>query len=290
MVNLHRRQIVPSVSCALCNVLPEDSLHAVWYCEAISGAWSTLDWFHQTAPPRPTSFTELLSSFLYNKEEFRAEIFVIMVWLLWNRRNAVQFGHPPLPVASICSSAGSYLQEFLQAQNVVPESPRPPPMQQWRPPDPQCFKVNFDAALFQRSNLAGIGIIARNHVGEAVGALSSPIPMAQSVADIEALACLKAVQFALEIGLNRVVIEGDSAVIINALLHGAGELASFGNILDDIRLHSSVFPFVEFVHVSRICNSVADALAKKAKSNVGDQIWLNDLPSDIAPLVLHDVH
>ena len=105
-----------------------------------------------------------------------------------------------------------------------------------------------------------------------------------------ALACLKAVQFALEIGLNRVVIEGDSAVIINALLHGAGELASFGNILDDIRLHSSVFQFVEFVYVSRICNSVADALAKKAKSNVGAQVWLPDLLTDIAPLVLHDVH
>ncbi|XP_030958788.1 uncharacterized protein LOC115980704 [Quercus lobata] len=146
-----------------------DSLHAVWYCEAISGVWSTLDWFHQTAPPHPTSVTELLSSFLCNKEEFRAEIFVIMVWLLWNRCNAVQFGHPPLPVASICSSAG------------------------------------------------------------------------------------------------------DSAVIINALLHGAGELASFGNILDDICLHSSVFQFVDFVHVIRNCNLVADALVKKAKSNVGAQ-------------------
>ena len=61
------------------------------------------------------------------------------------------------------------------------------------------------------------------------------------MADLEALACLKAVQFALEIGLTQVVFEGDSAVIINALLHGMGELASFGNILVDIRLHSFVF-------------------------------------------------
>ena len=75
-------------------------------------------------------------------------------------------------------------------------------MQQRRPPDPQCFKVNFDAAVFRRSTLAGIGVIAHNHDGEAVGALSSPIPMAQSVADLEALACLKAAQFALEIGLT----------------------------------------------------------------------------------------
>ena len=43
MVNLYRRQIVPSACCALCNALPDDSLHAVWSCEAISGVWSTLD-------------------------------------------------------------------------------------------------------------------------------------------------------------------------------------------------------------------------------------------------------
>ena len=180
---------------------------------------------------------------------------MIMVWLLWNRR-----------------------------------PPRPLPLQQWRPPDPQCFKVNFDAAVFRRSSLASIGVIVCNHDGVAMGALSLPIPMAQSVADLEALACLKAVQFALEIGLTRVVFEGDSAIIINALLHDASELASFGNILDDICLHSSVFQFVEFVHVSRNCNSVADALTKKAKSNGGAQVWLHNLPTDIVPLVLRDVH
>ena len=68
-----------------------------------------------------------------------------------------------------------------------------------------------------------------------MGALSSSIPLAQSVADVEALACLKAVKFALEIGLTRVVFEGDSAVIIGALIHDNGEVASYGNILEDIR-------------------------------------------------------
>ena len=110
------------------------------------------------------------------------------------------------------------------------------------------------------------------------------------MANLEALACLKAVQFALEIGLTRVVFKGDSAVIKNALLHGASEMASFGNILDDIQMHSSVFQFVKFAYVSCSCNTVADALAKKAKSVVGIQVWLNDLPADVAPLVLRDVH
>ena len=163
-------------------------------------------------------------------------------------------------------------------------------MQQWRPPKPQCFKVNFDATVFRASRLAGLGVIVRNNSGEAVGALSSSIPLAHSVADLEALACLKAVQFALELGLNHVVVEGDSTVIINALLHGAGDMACFGNILGDIRMHSDVFQFVEFAYVNLSCNVVADALSKKAKSIWGVQVWLNDLPADIAPLLLCDVH
>ena len=55
-------------------------------------------------------------------------------------------------------------------------------------------------------------------------------------------------------------------------------------------LQSSVFQFIEFSHVSRSCNSVANALTKKAESDVGVQVWLNDLPADIAPLMLRDFH
>ncbi|XP_050289889.1 uncharacterized protein LOC126728050 [Quercus robur] len=196
----------------------------------------------------------------------------------------------PLPVDSICSKAGSYLQEFLQAQTKEPAPPRPPPMQQWRPPNLHCLKINFDAAVFCRSSLVGIGVVVHNNAGEVEGALSSSIPMAQLVADLEALACLKAIQFALELGITRVVFEGDSAVVINALLHGAGAFASFGNILDDICMLSAVFQFVDSIFVNCRCNSVADALAKKAKLIVGAQVWLHEVPADIAPLALHDVH
>ena len=153
-------------------------------------------------------------------------------------------------------------------------------MQQWRPPEPQCFKVNFDAMVFHASHLAGLGVIVRNDGGEAVGTLSSSIPLAHSVADLEALACLKVVQFALELGLTCVVFEGDSIVIINALLHGAGDMASFGNILDDIWIHSAVFQFEEFVYINCSCNVVVDALAKKAKSVRAVQVWLNELLAD----------
>ena len=47
--------------------------------------------------------------------------------------------------------------------------------------------------------------------------------------------------------------------------------------------------FFEFCQVHRNCNFVADALAKKA-NHLGLQVWLEDMPEDIAPLVLFDGH
>ena len=48
--------------------------------------------------------------------------------------------------------------------------------------------------------------------------------------------------------------------------------------------------FASFSHVSRVCNVVADALAKKAKTCGGTQVWLEELPEDIASLAGFDVH
>ena len=69
------------------------------------------------------------------------------------------------------------------------------------------------------------------------------ISLGCSVAELEALAYLRAVQFALEIGLSRAVFEGHSAAVIDALWYGLGELTSYGNVLDDIRVQVSAFQF-----------------------------------------------
>ena len=37
------------------------------------------------------------------------------------------------------------------------------------------------------------------------------------------------------------VFEGDSAAVIDALWHGSGELANYGNVLDDIQVQVSTF-------------------------------------------------
>ena len=102
--------------------------------------------------------------------------------------------------------------------------------------------MNFDAAVFNSLNLVGIGDIARDWHGVVIGALSMPIPLTQSVNEVEAIACRKAIQFAKELGLQNVTFEGDSSVVINALSQGPGCFSSYRNVIDDILVLVADFP------------------------------------------------
>ena len=86
------------------------------------------------------------------------------------------------------------------------------------------------------------------------------------------------------------IFEGDSTTIISAVSQGSSVLASFGNIIDDVRHLLPSFSVVSFNHVHRSSNVIADALAKKASSIVGRRIWADTLHLDIAELVSFDVH
>ena len=88
------------------------------------------------------------------------------------------------PLSSISSIAGRMLQEQLAVQDPPPAAPSSMPQHQWRSPDPHSYKANFDAAVFQATNTAGIGVIIRDRNGEVIGALFMPIPLSQSVAEL----------------------------------------------------------------------------------------------------------
>ena len=92
--------------------------------------------------------------------------------------------------------------------------------------------MNFDTASFKQTNLAGLGVIVRDWRGVNLGNLSVPAMLSSIVADMEALACLRAVQFAAELDLHCVIFEGDSATIIFVVSQGTSRPSSFGNIVD----------------------------------------------------------
>ena len=65
--------------------------------------------------------------------------------------------------------------------------------------------------------LPSLDVVVCDSSGAVIGSLSVPTSLGNLVAELEALACLRAVQFASKIGLTRVVFEGDSVAMIDAL-------------------------------------------------------------------------
>ena len=289
--NLFRRKIVSSTCCNTCNTHPEDILHVVWGCTEVANMWKELSWAHLSVSPPPGEFTNLFSSFLQVSKDYRVEIFSIVAWMLWTRRNSIRLGRPTRPLNQIFHEARRLLREFLEAHDEDPVSiPSPIHVQaKWTALTQTRYKANFDAALFKHNDAAGLGVIIRDVNGAIIGALSMCIPLPHSVATAEALACRRAVQFVAEIGLHEVTFEGDSAVVINAITAGATEHASYGHIIGDILAQVASFSSFEFCYVNRSCNRVADSLAKRAKSGLDLQVWLEDCPQDVAILVLDDV-
>ncbi|XP_075654110.1 uncharacterized protein LOC142624427 [Castanea sativa] len=137
---------------------------------------------------------------------------------------------------------------------------------------------------------AGIGVIIWDWHGEAIGELSMPVLVAQSVVELEALACRRAVQFAMELGLQDVVFEGDSLQVIQAISQEHSDHLTYGHIIQDIRNQVAAVSSSNFIFNTRHCNVVADALAKKAKNLRETRVWIDSLPKDIVPLVEFDIH
>ena len=76
-------------------------------------------------------------------------------------------------------------------------------------------------------------------------------------------------------------LEGDSLQVIKAINNTKPSKASFGHIIDEIKLLSSFLPCYSFVHVRREGNKLAHALAGRAILSTDIDVWLEDLPRNL---------
>nr|XP_023880709.1 uncharacterized protein LOC111993087 [Quercus suber] len=139
----------------------------------------------------------------------------------------------------------------------------------WQPPPADLMKINFDGAVFSSVNAAGIGVVIRNNLGQVIASCSQRLSQAYSSNEVEALAAAKAVSFAVEIGITKAVLEGDSLTIMKALSSDHSSLAPFGLMIDDVKFSAENFDQLLYSHVKRDYEDCVErALLLKAKIGV----------------------
>ena len=187
----------------------------------------------------------------------------MVVWALWNRRNNLWLRKAYGTLGQIFSQAEDRLREF-SLHNTTTTSTMQRILACWTPPDDEYYKINFDGALFQVNNCAGIGVVIRNGDGQVMASFSQQSPLPLTVIEVEALSTRKALILTQETSFTQVVLEGDSQTLITALKTGSHTLAHFGHIVQDIRYLAFSLSDVSYSHVRSQCNTIAYLLARRA--------------------------
>ena len=286
--NLCRRKIITNDICDLCRDCPEDGIHAFWECYMVKEIWRKEDSCRPYISERFVNFQDLFLGILKRLEPQLVERFAMIAWCIWFKRNSARTGSTSLPFSQIHSDAIERLLEFQHAQDSHLAPLLPPNPVCWSPPPNSWCKANYDGAIFQEQSAAGLGVVIRDHEGKVIGALSDRVALPPSVEDVEALACRRAILFALELNIHSVIFEGDSEIITNSLNSSEACFAPFGHLIEDARHLASGFQAVCFAHVNRKGNGVADKLAKIARQSQSPQIWFGDIHCDAHNLVMFD--
>lgn len=97
-------------------------------------------------------------------------------------------------------------------------------------------------------------------------------------------------QFGREMGANRIVLEGDSMVVVSALRASESCNRNFGQLIDVIKSYFSHFSAVEVNHVRREANMAAHVMAKRVISNLLNHTWVGECSPFIQDVVAAECH
>ena len=69
------------------------------------------------------------------------------------------------------------------------------------------------------------------------------------MADVEAAVARRAILLAKDLNLSSIILEGDSEIITNAIRAEEQSLASYGNLIEETKLHANSFLNFRISHV-----------------------------------------
>ena len=98
----------------------------------------------------------------------------------------------------------------------------------WKNPPLHFLKCDVDAALFWKHRKVGVGMVLRDLVGDFVASTTVWFEGLYQVHEAEALGVRKTLSWIKERGLNNVILETDSPVVISTIQGCSSLLNEFG--------------------------------------------------------------
>ncbi|XP_075665489.1 uncharacterized protein LOC142635170 [Castanea sativa] len=131
--------------------------------------------------------------------------------------------------------------------------------------------------------------IIRNEEGVVMARMSVKGPLVHNSAEAEVLACRRAIQFSIEAGFSRLVIEGDNALVMHVISCSAEKNSLLGHIFEDIQHLVRGLQYASISCIKRGGNMVAHSLARHARTISDEMYWMEDSSSPAVDTLYHDL-
>ncbi|XP_023924335.1 uncharacterized protein LOC112035736 [Quercus suber] len=155
----------------------------------------------------------------------------------------------------------------------------------WKPPPWSKLKVNFNGSVFRENQRAGVGAIVRNAEGSVLASMAESFHLPFSIAAMEVIATKKAIQFAKDIGLTSIILEGDLKSAIEGLKCKSSSLIEYGHLLVEARDVANQLDLVEFQYMPRQANKSAYNIARHARHVSEFTMWMEDVPPHLVSVI-----
>lgn len=249
--NLHKKGIVEDTLCPICRREGETVEHILWTCESAKDVWSVCIPKIQKCPALETSFANIITFLAGKLDEEELHLVTVVARLIWLRRNNVVFGGAFMSPVHILEAAASQLENFSKVEKgrrmESPKKPAPS-IVKWRKPSPGWIKLNWDAAIDIECQKMGIGIIARDHSGAVLAAVSASRPRVTDPTTAEAIAAWKMAEVCVTLGYSKVILEGDSLEVVNSMQVDGSCWSRYGTMINDAKVLLNSIQEWKFCH------------------------------------------
>ncbi|XP_061373781.1 uncharacterized protein LOC133316100 [Gastrolobium bilobum] len=291
-----QRHLASSNLCPRCHIDPEECIHVMRDC-----SWSEKIWKSLIEPDKWTEFFSLhLQNWLYiNLDPKKCLLggvkgnilFGIICWFIWKEINNFIFEGEIPSEGNTVRQACTYFTNFLDANSLYNRTGllnrrKEEILVHWTPPPMGCVKVNTDGSSKSGNIQGGCGGSLRDVSGLWLKGFAKRLGACNSM-KAENWGMLLGLQMAWDLGHRRVIIEGDSQAALNLINEGVAGNHPLAGLIRRIGQIRSWDWQVEFKHVNREGNGVADWLTNFACSLGWEAVFLDHRPEGCAKLVFN---
>ncbi|KAM6562790.1 hypothetical protein CsatB_022788 [Cannabis sativa] len=262
---LGRRFPIEDESCPLCGTESETMEHLFLSCNVAFHLWRSSPWGIFPicdAGIRMWDWVKFLWD-LKNKGINEQETFLyasIIIDTIWRTRNEKVHNNSPVDIFKCIDSVRF---SFADHHAYLLPCPTRCLTESWCPPPQDWLKLNCDVRVGMDSMCAAV--VARDHVGKVIWVSTKRLDFSNALCG-EAAACCLAIEEAKARGIEFLIVESDSWVVINAL-NGKESCWELDNYVSFCKNTSTSFIGCTFQFVRRQCNFMAHNVANWAFSH-----------------------